>query len=193
MLSARLPLPLPLTTSRSVRSGTVLTRVCFAAQVDLYTCHELGGRDILNQQWSVRGDTITSLSAPGRQCATLAVSTPQDCGTALWFADDSADGKTAGQKVYAVATFGELRGGNLSLVSSHDLVSWRDEGVLLTTRSGRWDNATLSTGPSPVRLSDGNWLLFYDIDNLWPVRTAQRGRSRVRVPENRAPSRSLAR
>ena len=128
---------------------------------------------MLNQQWSVRGKKIISQSAPG-QCATLGVSTPQDCGTSLWFAGDSADGKTAGEKVYAVATFGELRGGNLSLVSSRDLVRWQDEGVILATRSGHWDNATLSTGPSPVRLSDGNWLLFYDIDNLWPVRTAQR-------------------
>lgn len=161
----------------------------FDAQVDLYACHELGGKDILNQQWSVRGDIVTSLSAPGRQCATLGISTPQDCGTSLWFADDSADGKKAGEKVYAVATFGELRGGNLSLVSSRDLVSWRDEGVILATRSGHWDNATLSTGPSPVRLSDGNWLLFYDIDNLWPVCTKQccssRRRTADRVPRTR--------
>ena len=86
-------------------------------------------------------------------------------------------------------TFGELRGGNLSLVSSRDLVSWRDEGVILATRSGHWDNATLSTGPSPVRLSDGNWLLFYDIDNLWPVCTKQccssRRRTADRVPRTR--------
>ena len=32
-----------------------------------------------------------------------------------------------------------------------------------------WDNATLSTGPAPVRLSDGNWLLLYNVDQLWPV------------------------
>jgi len=130
----------------------------------------MGGKDFKNQQWSTQGSLLSSLSAPGKQCATLSVTTPQDCGTSLWFADDSADGQTLGETVYAVATFGELRGGNLSLVSSRDdMVTWKDEGLLLTTRAGHWDNATLSTGPSPVRLSDGNWLLLYDIDNLWPV------------------------
>eukprot|EP01052_Picozoa_sp_SAG31_P043201 SAG31_NODE_7119_length_1784_cov_1.226113_2_plen_164_part_01 len=59
--------------------------------------------------------------------------------------------------------------GNLSLVSSVDLITWKHEGIILTTRQGKWDNATLSTGPSPQQLSDGNWLLLYDIDNLWPV------------------------
>ena len=72
-------------------------------------------------------------------------------------------------RAYAVATFGELRGGNLSLVSSADLISWTNEGVFLSTRYGMWDNATLSSGPSPVRLKDGNWLLLYNVDNLWPV------------------------
>ena len=74
---------------------------------------------------------------------------------------------------YAIATFGELRGGNLTLVSSTDLQEWKLEGTVLTTRWGHWDNATLSTGPSPVRLSDGNWLLLYDVDNLWPVQDPQ--------------------
>ena len=113
----------------------------------------MGGKDFKNQQWSTQGSLLSSLSAPGKQCATLSVTTPQDCGTSLWFADDSADGQTLGETVYAVATFGELRGGNLSLVSSRDdMVTWKDEGLLLTTRAGHWDNATLSTGPSPVRL-----------------------------------------
>ena len=58
-------------------------------------------------------------------------------------------------------------------MSSPDLVTWKDEGVILTTRQGHWDNATLSTGPSPVVLSDGNWLLLYDVDNLWPVDAPQ--------------------
>ena len=38
-----------------------------------------------------------------------------------------------------------------------------------STRPGNWDNATLSAGPAPVRLRDGNWLLLYNVDQLWPV------------------------
>jgi hypothetical protein len=59
-----------------------------------------------------------------------------------------------GGKAYGLATFGELL---------------TDEGVLLATRSDKWDNATLSSGPAPARLSDGNWLMLYNVDNLWPT------------------------
>jgi predicted GH43/DUF377 family glycosyl hydrolase len=143
-----------------------------------------GERDFVNQQWNISGGVLTSFSATNvagvTMCATLQVTTPQDCGTSLWFANDATrpstepDGSQSAAVVttvvaFAVATFGELRGGNLSLVSSTDLVEWKDEGVILSTRQGYWDNATLSTGPSPVRLSDGNWLLLYNVDNLWPV------------------------
>jgi predicted GH43/DUF377 family glycosyl hydrolase len=72
-----------------------------------------------------------------------------------------------------VVTLGELRGGNLSLASSADMLLWRDEGALLSTRPGHWDNATLSAGPAPVRLSDGNWLLLCNVGNLWPVQSPQ--------------------
>jgi len=96
-----------------------------------------------------------------------------DCATALWFPydfDESADPNDP-PKEYAIATFGELRGGNLTLVSSSDhMKTWDvEETFVLTRNDSYWDNATLSTGPSPVMLSDGNWLLLYNIDNLWPV------------------------
>ncbi|KAH8049071.1 hypothetical protein JL722_12071 [Aureococcus anophagefferens] len=74
-----------------------------------------------------------------------------------------------GPKAYAVATFGELRGANLSLVSPDDLASWTYERPLLETRPDSWDDATLSAGPAPQRLSDGSWLLLYNVDQLWPV------------------------
>jgi len=91
-----------------------------------------------------------------------------DCGTALWFPDDGEDGSVG--KAYAVATFGMLRGGNISLVSSQDgLKTWQDEGVFLRTRPDKWDSRTLSSGPAPVKLADGNWLFLYNVDNLWPV------------------------
>ena len=139
--------------------------------VGLYACHAVGSRDFVHQQWAAEGGgLLRSVSAAGRKCAALGVMTPQDCGTAVFFPEDTS---TATGTAYAIATFGELRGGNLTLVSSTDLQEWKLEGTVLTTRWGHWDNATLSTGPSPVRLSDGNWLLLYDVDNLWPVQDPQ--------------------
>ena len=93
-----------------------------------------------------------------------------DCGTALWFPDD-VNPTIKHKKAYAIATFGTLRGGNLTLVTSDDdLKTWRNVSMLLTTRSNAyWDNATLSSGPSPVQLEDGNWLFLYNVDNLFPV------------------------
>ena len=91
-----------------------------------------------------------------------------DCGTTVFFKDDQA-GKP-GAKTYAVATMGMLRGGNLSLVSSDSSMAvWKNEGVFLYNRPDHWDSGALSAGPSPVRLSDGSWLVLYNIDNLWPV------------------------
>ena len=94
-----------------------------------------------------------------------------DCGTALFFPEDNDNSIPLGDKrVFAIATFGTLRGGNLSLVSSDAaMLNWTDHGVLLSTRADKWDNATLSSGPPPVRLSDGSWLMLYNVDNLWPV------------------------
>jgi hypothetical protein len=157
--------------------------------IGLYSCHNMSSKDVSHQQWSYikASGRLVSKSAAGK-CATLAVTTPQDCGSAMFFPhdDDNDDDRhqrgerlhgghrlrsaaSSHPRAYAVATFGELRGGNLSLVSSHDLVRWRFEGPLLQTRPDMWDNATLSAGPAPVRLQDGNWLLLYDVDNLWPV------------------------
>jgi len=142
--------------------------------IDTWACHPLGHKDLKNQQWNLeeRG-LIESVSAPGHKCMDIEIAFVNDCGTALWFPHDvdepsSGDTPQIG-RAWAVATFGELRGGNLSLASSEDLVEWRDEGVFLYSRPDKWDNSSLSTGPAPVKLEDGNWLLFYDIDNLWPV------------------------
>lgn len=51
------------------------------------------------------------------------------------------------ETIYAVATFGELRGGNLSLVSTTNLVKWKDEGIILTTREGHWVRETAPSQP----------------------------------------------
>ena len=94
-----------------------------------------------------------------------------DCGTTLWFPEDEDDSIPLGKKrAFAIATFGTLRGGNLSLVTSNDgMQSWEDHGEFIFTRPDHWDNATLSSGPPPQKLSDGNWLFLYNVDNKWPV------------------------
>ena len=86
---------------------------------------------------------------------------PEDCGTCLWFKDDArglgADGTPP--PAFTLATFGGLRGGNITLARSDDgLRSWQTLGPpLLATRPDAWDNATLSSAACPVKLSDGNW------------------------------------
>ena len=110
----------------------------------------------------------------------------EDCGTCVWFKDDPAANDPAAPPAsvlgaggsltsslppaYALATFGGLRGGNITLLRSDDgLASWQLRGDVLKARPGAWDNATLSSGPCPVRLSTGHWLFFYNVDNKWPV------------------------
>jgi hypothetical protein len=74
----------------------------------------------------------------------------QDCGTCVFFPMDSdidadGDGKAdsggatqaPSPPAFSIATFGGLRGGNLSLAVSHDsLRTWQTQGRLLTTRPG---------------------------------------------------------
>ena len=183
------------------RNGCVDVNGGSGPAVDLWLCHNTTDKKLQNQQWlmsvvqhsSEQQQEVVlfeSKSAPRSklnvpQCLSIRPMVPNDCATALWFPDDV--GRVASgahsqlssppPKTYAVATFGELRGGDLSLVSttSSDLTSsnltWTFESLLLRTRSNDyWDNATLSTGPAPQLLDDGNWLLLYDVDNLWPVR-----------------------
>ena len=134
-------------------------------KVGLYACHAPGDEDVGHQRWSFDGGALRSLSAAnGTNCVAVEETLANDCGTAVFFPDASSS-----TKAYAVATFGELRGANLSLVSSDDLASWTYERPLLETRPDSWDDATLSAGPAPQRLSDGSWLLLYNVDQLWPV------------------------
>ncbi|KAH8093581.1 hypothetical protein JL720_4722 [Aureococcus anophagefferens] len=134
-------------------------------KVGLYACHAPGDKDVGHQRWSFDGGALKALSAAnGTNCVAVEETLANDCGTAVFFPDASSS-----TKAYAVATFGELRGANLSLVSSDDLASWTYERPLLETRPDSWDDATLSAGPAPQRLSDGSWLLLYNVDQLWPV------------------------
>ena len=134
-------------------------------KVGLYACHAPGDEDVGHQRWSFDGGALKALSAAnGTNCVAVEETLANDCGTAVFFPDASSS-----TKAYAVATFGELRGANLSLVSSDDLASWTYERPLLETRPDSWDDATLSAGPAPQRLSDGSWLLLYNVDQLWPV------------------------
>jgi predicted GH43/DUF377 family glycosyl hydrolase len=139
---------------------------------DSFVTYQLYNR-VAGQPKALRQTVISSTRTPQlgwswRRMNQTMFPTMPDCGTALWFPHDTAEKAGA---AFAVATLRcQLRGGNLSLVSSTDgLRTWREERMLLTTRPAHRDNATLSAGPAPVRLSDGNWLLLYNVDNKWPV------------------------
>ncbi|KAH8050750.1 hypothetical protein JL721_11325 [Aureococcus anophagefferens] len=82
-------------------------------------------------------------SASGTNCVAVEETLANDCGTAVFFPDASSS------KAYAVATFGELSGANLSLVSSGRPGVVDLERPLLETRPDSWDDATLSAGPAP--------------------------------------------
>ena len=138
-------------------------------KVTWYGCHNVSDPRVSHQQFvvevNVNNDNDNNNNTPlsfrlrsisnAAECVGVTSSIPNDSGTSLWFPDDDeSDPKTA----YAVATFGELRGGNLSLVSSEDLSHWKFEAVFLWSRPGMWDDGALSVGPSPQRLSNGNWL-----------------------------------
>ena len=122
--------------------------------VGLYACHNASSKDLSPQQFlydKATGQLVSvSATGPQKKCATLAVTTPNDCGSAVFFPHDHTVSNNHHQqdppRAYAVATFGELRGGNLSLVSSQDLIQWQYGAPLLQTRYDMWDNATLSSG-----------------------------------------------
>jgi hypothetical protein len=136
--------------------------------VDLWACHSSGDKDYAHQLWEMDlggfPGLFRSASAADNLCLAVRPRVPNDSGTALWFPFDETfpipmsapdtvseiAPKTGamqygGDDIFAVATFGELRGGDLSLVSSRDMVHWTDRGVFLRTRPDHWDNATLST------------------------------------------------
>jgi predicted GH43/DUF377 family glycosyl hydrolase len=145
-----------------------------------YQCNFAHGAELLRKTFVAR--TLT----PENASSWIDMPTPifrdvegeerQDCGTCVFFPEDHAisdlaTGTAKTPPAYVLATFGGLRGGNLSLAVSHDnLSSWQTQTrPLLATRASHWDNRTLSSGPCPLRLSDGNWLVLYNVDNKWPV------------------------
>lgn len=64
--------------------------------------------------------------------------------------------------------------GSLYTATSSDLIHW-DINTTVWQRGRPYDVFDwrgLAAGPSPVRLSDGNYLYFYSIDNMWNCQSA---------------------
>eukprot|EP00941_MAST-03F_sp_MAST-3F-sp1_P005012 g5012.t1 len=149
--------------------------------VNIFTCHQKGKKDYRNQLWDIFSlhdtDGVLFQSVSSSQCLTVKKTIPNDCGTALFFPqdDDILTKLLSTPKAYALATFGEVRGGTLSLLSTTSLdltapdVQWKFIHNILEPRANHWDNSTLSSAAAPVRLSDGNWVVFYNVDNSWPL------------------------
>eukprot|EP00659_Diplonema_papillatum_P001355 gene1355-2097_t len=56
--------------------------------------------------------------------------------------------------------------GSLKIATSPDLFTWTNTNqTLIAPRKGMWDAVGVAAGPSPVRLSDGNYLYLYNTDN----------------------------
>ena len=64
--------------------------------------------------------------------------------------------------------------GSLFVSESTDMLNWHTNTT--AWQQGRpfdtWDWRGLAAGPPPVRLSDGNYLYLYSIDNLWSCQSA---------------------
>ena len=127
-----------------------------------YQCNFAHGTELLRKTFVASTRTPENVSSwvdmPTPMFPAVEGEERQDCGTCVFFPQDNnaVSGPATGRPVktppaYALATFGGLRGGNLSLAVSHDnLRSWQTEPrLLLATRSsGYWDDRTLSSGGS---------------------------------------------
>ena len=143
-----------------------------------YQCNVAHGSQLLRKTFVASTATPENPSSWRDQPLPMFPGNGQDCGTCVWFPEDtSIDGAGRSNSgspppAYALATMGGLRGGNITLMKSKDnLRTWSTvgNGNLLSTRPGSWDDRTLSSAACPKRLSDGNWLVVYNVDNKWPV------------------------
>lgn len=59
---------------------------------------------------------------------------------------------------------------DIRVTSSHDPLVWDSVGdVLISPRPENFDSRLVESGPPPLKLSDGNYLFFYNSAELgWP-------------------------
>jgi len=53
----------------------------------------------------------------------------------------------------------------LAYATSDDLLNWTYQGSWQGGRPGKWDSNGLAVGPQPMRLSTGDYIMFYNTDN----------------------------
>jgi predicted GH43/DUF377 family glycosyl hydrolase len=59
---------------------------------------------------------------------------------------------------------------SIRVASSDDLTNWPDEGeVIISTREDNFDSQLVEAGPPPLKLSNGDYIFFYNSASLgWP-------------------------
>jgi predicted GH43/DUF377 family glycosyl hydrolase len=60
---------------------------------------------------------------------------------------------------------------SIRIAQSNDLLTWPEDGgsILLSPRTDSFDSRLVESGPPPLRLSDGNYLFFYNSAQVgWP-------------------------
>lgn len=106
-----------------------------------YQCNYQHGAELLRKTFVASTQTPENVSSwrdmPTPMFTAVEGEERQDCGTCVFFPQDNAGTRTdpasaTTPPAYALATFGGLRGGNLSLAVSHDnLKSWQTRGLLV--------------------------------------------------------------
>lgn len=138
-----------------------------------YQCNVAHGDTLLRKTFVASTSNPNDLASWRDEPNPMFPDNSEDCGTCLWFPDDDLNYAMHDSSIpvaHALVTFGGLRGGNITLAVSKDgLQTWSAMNTLLSVRPNHWDNRTLSSAACPRRLSDGNWLFLYNVDNKWPV------------------------
>ena len=97
---------------------------------------------------------------------------PHTAGVSLLLRDDAP--RPNGSSVHYAFVATSDAAGSLYAATSTDLLQWHVNSTPWVR--GRpydaWDWRGLAAGPSPVRLSDGQYLYLYSIDNLWSCHSA---------------------
>ena len=94
-------------------------------------------------------------------------------GAALLIRDGASD------KLHYAFVLTADTAGVMFYTTSKDLLHWSPLQPWQGPRKGHWDHGGLATGPQVETLSDGNYLMVYNVDNILDCQSASCGKLQV--------------